>query len=93
MRVAERVCRAVNAGLKVQLTEMGVVPEATLLRHPLMRLPAIEKVTFPATETEAVTVAETPFDNGSGTVNCTEIGADELLVIVRVEIAAISLPA
>lgn len=74
-------------------TVMGVVPDATLLRQPGMRFPAIRNVTFPATETDAVIVTDDPFDIGSGIDKVTVIAAPELLVINRVLIAAISLPA
>ena len=47
-RVAFITCRDVNAGLKVQETVIGVVPVATLLKHPGIRFPAIVKVTRPA---------------------------------------------
>lgn len=72
---------------------IGVVPDATLLRQPGIRFPAIRKVTFPATETEAVIVTDNPFDIESGTDRVTLIAAPELFVIERVVIAAISLPA
>jgi hypothetical protein len=72
---------------------MGVVPLASLLRHPGIRLPEIEKVTLPATETEAVIVVEAPFVRGSATVRVTAIGEEELFVIVRLVIDDISLPA
>ena len=87
------VCRAVSAGLKVQVTVIGVAPDATLLRHPGMRFPAKRKVTFPVTETETLAVIDTPLEIESGTVSVTVICETELLVIDRVEIAVISFPA
>ena len=75
------------------MTEIGVVPVATLLKQPGMRFPAIAKETLPATETDAVMVIKEPFDMESATVSAAEIGVAELLVIVLVDMAAISLPA
>ena len=58
-----------------------------------MRLPAIVNVTLPAVETEADMVVDNPFESGSATVRVTVMGEVELLVMERVVIAAISLPA
>ncbi len=92
-KVALMVCLAARAGLKVHVTVIGVVPDASLLIQPETLFPARKKVTLPETETATLIVAETPFDNGSGTESETEMGEDELLVIVRVVSAAISVPA
>jgi hypothetical protein len=67
----------------VHVTDIGVVPLATLLRHPGIRFPAIEKLTIPATETDAVIVIVAPLDIESATDSPTETGTFELLVIVR----------
>ena len=82
-----------SAGLKVHETEIGVLPLATLLRQPGILFPEIVKVTFPATETEAVIVVDDPFASWSATVRVTEMGEAELLEMERVVMAAISLPA
>jgi 23S rRNA A2030 N6-methylase RlmJ len=75
------------------VTVIGVVPDAMRFMQPGIRFPAIVKVTRPATETRAVVVIDTPFETIAGIVRITEIAAEELFVIIRVEIAAISLPA
>jgi len=77
------VWRAVSEGLKVHVTVIGVVPEATLLIQPAILLSATVKVTFPATDTSTERVVLTPFDKGSATVRVTLIGVEELLVMVR----------
>ena len=69
--------------MNVQVTDIGVDPMATLFKHPGMRFPEIAKVTFPATETIAVTVVDAPLVNWAETVRATEIGTLELFVIVR----------
>jgi hypothetical protein len=71
--------------LKVQVTDIGVVPVAILLRHPGIRFEAIAKETLPATETVAVIVMEAPLAMESATDSATVIGALELLVIVLEE--------
>ena len=75
------------------MTVIGVVPLAILFKHPGIRFPAIVKVTFPATETETVIVVEVPLVRESAAVRVTVIGEEELLVMERVVITAISLPA
>lgn len=82
-----------KAPLKVQVTVIGGVPVAALLRQPGIRFPAIVKLTFPATGTTALKVSEEPFETVAGTVRLTAITTPELLVMVRDVIAAISLPA
>jgi hypothetical protein len=77
------VWRELKAGLKVHVTEIGVDPLATLLKQPGIRFPAIEKVTLPATETDAVIVIEAPLEMESATVRPRDIGTFELFVIVR----------
>jgi hypothetical protein len=72
---------------------IGVVPVATLLKHPGIRFPAIVKVTRPATDAAALMVTDTPLETIAGTLRVTVTAAAELLVMVLVEIAAISLPA
>jgi hypothetical protein len=87
------VCCPVSAGLKLQLIVIGVLPVATRLKHPGILLPAREKVTRPATERAALIETDVPLEIDVGTVKVTVIAAAELLVIVREDIAAISLPA
>ena len=77
------VCHPVNAGLNVHVTVIGVDPVADLLKHPGIRFPAIEKVTLPATETDAAIVIDAPLEMESATVSPRDIGTFELFVIVR----------
>ena len=79
--------------MKVQVTVIGGVPVAGLLRQPGIRFPAIVKLTFPATGTTAVNVSEEPFETAVGAERLTVITTPELLVIVREVIGAISFPA
>jgi hypothetical protein len=72
---------------------IGVVPVAALLKHPGIRFPANVKVTRPATDATALMVIDTPLETIAGTLRVTVTAAAELLVMVLVEIAAISLPA
>jgi hypothetical protein len=72
----------------VQDTEIGVVPTATLLRHPGILFPDKVNVTRPATETTEVIVVDTPLAIELDTSSVTEIAALELFVMIRGEIAS-----
>jgi hypothetical protein len=67
------VCHPDSAGLNVHVTVIGVDPVANLLKHPGIRFPAIEKLTRPATEADAVIVTGVPLLIESATVSPTEI--------------------
>ena len=77
----------------MQVTVIGGVPEAALLRQPGILFPPIVKLTFPGTGTTAVKVSEEPFATVVVADRFTVISTPELLVMDRVVIAAISLPA
>jgi hypothetical protein len=67
------VCHPLSAGLNVHVTVIGVDPVADLLKHPGIRFPAIEKLTRPETEADAVIVTGVPLLIESATVSPTEI--------------------
>jgi hypothetical protein len=87
------VCGPVSGGLKLQLIVIGVLPVAVRLKQAGIRLPPMVNVTRPATETSALIETNVPLEIEVGTVKVTLIAAVELLVMVRVDIAASSFPA